>query len=89
MEDNLTDEAKAEIAAAIRILRDDGLHVHKTYARYMKENGTPPAPDPAKTPPADPKAKPSVEGGPPPVKDGPPPEPPKPGKRSIWWGDRE
>ena len=77
---DLTDEAKAEIAAAIKILRDDGVHIHKSYAAFVKSQGQT---DPPKTDP--PKDPPSIEGNPPPVKDE---KTEKPEKKGIWWGDR-
>jgi hypothetical protein len=54
----LSAEAKAEIAEAARILRDDGVHIHRTYAAFQKSQQA----DGDKEPP---------EGGPPPVKDPP------------------
>jgi hypothetical protein len=74
----LTDEAKAEIAAAIKILRDDGIHIHKTYAGFLKSQNDKPGDD---------KEPESVEGGPPPVKETKN-EPPKPEKMGLWWRDR-
>lgn len=77
---DLTDEAKAEIADAIRILREDGVHIHKSYAAFLKsqEGKT----DPPKN---DPPKDPSTEGEPPPVKDQ---KTDPPAKKGIWWGDR-
>jgi hypothetical protein len=76
----MSDEAKAELAAAIKIAREDGLHVHKTYAQYMAKKDAPVDP-PAPTDPPAPK-----DGDPPPPKEGPT-DPPK--KKGLWWGDRE
>jgi len=76
---DLTDEAKAEIAAAIKILREDGVHIHKTYAQFQKTLENPPKKEETE-PPAPPK-----DGDPPPPKDGPT-EPPK--KAGLWWGNR-
>lgn len=90
--EGLTDEAKAEIQAAIRILRDDGVHIHKTYDRYIKSRvdkdaelggKAADAVDPAKqtpTPPTDPTP-------PPPPPNPEPNEPPK--KKGLWWGDKD
>lgn len=75
----LSDAARAEIAEAVRILREDGVHIHKTYAEFQKSLET-------KTDPPQPPE--DTEGKPPPAKE-PPAEPPaEPGKRSLWWGDR-
>jgi hypothetical protein len=80
MESDPTEESiRKEIADAVRIAREDGMHIHKTYARFQKSlEGKPPTPP---TPPTgDPK-------DPPPLKDTPPPTPTK--KKGIWWGDRD
>lgn len=80
----LTDEAKAEIKAAIDILKSDGIHFTKAMEKHLKTKEEPPAPDPSKTSPPDPT------GGPPPKADpvtDPAADPPK--KRGLWWGDRE
>lgn len=81
----LTDEAKAEIKAAIDILKSDGVHIHKTYKSFLASQ-EPPA-DPKKPPVADPKNPPVAD--PPPPKDStdPPADPPKRG--GIWWGTKE
>lgn len=82
MEDDPTEEQiKAEIAAAVKILREDGVHLHKTYRKkYLAEppeGGTPPEP------PQSPK-----EGDPPPLKGkGKENEPVK--RKGIWWGNNE
>jgi hypothetical protein len=75
----LTDAAKAEIAAAIKIVREDKVH---SYIRRSTAGGTPP-PTPPPTPPVPP-----VPGGPLP----PPPKPPEPTvppvkPRSAYWGE--
>lgn len=73
----MSDEAKAELAEAVRILKEDGIHIHKTYAAFQKTLEQPPT-DPATDPPKD--------GDPPPPK----PDPtPTPKKKSLWWGERE
>jgi hypothetical protein len=71
------DWAKAEIAEAIRILKEDGLHIHRTYDAFMKTKEAPT--DPPKSEDDD------TEGKPPPAKDAPTD---KPGRKSLWWGDR-
>jgi hypothetical protein len=55
----LSEEAKAEIAKAVSILKSDGVHIHKTYPAFMK------AQEEAS------KGKEPPEGGPPPAKDPP------------------
>lgn len=72
--------AKAEIADAVRILKEDGAHIHKTYAAFQKTlTGD-------KPPEGDPKD--------PPTEGGPPPEKPEPSESSdekrpgLWWGKR-
>ena len=73
----LSDEAKAEIAAAVKILREDGVHIHKSYAAFQKSLGDKPEGKPEDKP---------TEGEPPPPK----PEPTeKPKKKGLWWGDAE
>jgi hypothetical protein len=86
--EGLTDAAKSEIAAAIAILKSDGIHIHKTYASFMKgqeeakkdgsgsENPNPGNEDPGN----------GEEGQPPPKKEEDA-DPPK--KKGLWWGDRE
>lgn len=88
MTDGLTDAAKAEIAEAFRILKED-----KTDAWYRKmvakHHQTPPT-DPKPTdPPTDPKPTDPPKPPPPPVKDPPTDPPPEPKKRGIWWGEDE
>ena len=78
----LSDEAKAEIAAAVKILREDGVHIHKSYAAFQKSLGDKPEDKPQDKPVED---KPT-ESEPPPPK----PEPTeKPKKKGLWWGDAE
>ena len=69
---DLTDEAKAEIADAVRIVREDRQFSMLQKLSGSKESATPP--DPSK-------------GNPPPPKD-PATEPPSPKKAGLWWGDR-
>jgi hypothetical protein len=75
--DPTEDAIKSEIAAAVKILREDGVHIHKTYAQFQATLDKKEPPNP--TDPPDPK-----EGDPPPPGD--PKDPPK--KKGIWWGDR-
>jgi hypothetical protein len=92
MADGLTDAAKAEIAAAIRIVREDRID------KLLRDRLKSPAPDPLfnpndppKDPPKDPDPKdpPKDPITPPPAKDptiDPPIDEPK-GKRSAYWGE--
>jgi hypothetical protein len=57
----LSAEAKAEIQAAIGILKSDGVHIHKTYPGFLK----------AQQDAADGKKDGPTDGKPPPVKDKP------------------
>lgn len=71
---------RKEIADAVRILRDDGVHIHRSYTKFKESlGGDPPVDPPAIDPP---------EGGPPPPKP-PATDPPKTTKKGIWWGERE
>ena len=80
----LSDEAKAEIAAAVKILRDDGVHIHKSYAAFQKSlEETEDKPE-GKT--EDKTEDKPTEGEPPPAKEEPTQ---KPKKKGLWWGDAE
>jgi hypothetical protein len=80
MENDPTEEQiKAEIAAAVKILREDGLNIHKTYAQFQKDQGN--AGDVKND-----KTKPSGEGNPPPEKTDPGTE--SPARKGLWWGSR-
>jgi hypothetical protein len=74
---DLTDEAKAEIAEAVRIVREDK---REARLRAIHEHLIPPTPE--SNPPKD------GEPTPPPTskKDGED-DPPKPKKSGLWWGD--
>ena len=74
----LSDAAKEEIAAAVKILREDGVHIHRTYKKFMAEV------DKIPTGEENPEDKPK-DGDPPPPKDDKN-EPPK--KADLWWGGR-
>lgn len=77
-DDEAPDWAKREIAEAVRILREDGLHIHKTYEQYMASKDQDKTdPEPTET---------DTEGQPPPAKDNPT-DPPA--KKSLWWGERK
>lgn len=79
----LTDEARAEIAAAVKILRDDGVHIHKTYAAFQKSQQDKPQDKPEDKVQDKPEDTPT-EGEPPPVKDTPAV---KPVRKGLWWGE--
>jgi hypothetical protein len=68
---------KREIAEAVRILRDDGVHISKTVGTLWEKMNAPKAEPPKEDP---------GEGDPPPKKEKPAEEPPKPEKRGLWWG---
>jgi hypothetical protein len=75
----LSDEAKAEIKAAMDILKSDGVHFTKAMEKHMKG-----------TPPADPKPPvPKPGDNPPPPKAEPPADPPTVKKAGLWWGTKE
>lgn len=74
----LTPEAKAEIAEAVRIVREDKFtqYVRTTMEKHLPKPPEPPTNEPPKPPTGDPA---------------PPPEPkpedePKPKKTGLWWG---
>lgn len=72
----LSEEARAEIAEAVRILREDGIHIHKTYPAFLKSQEPPQEKGPG-------------DGDPPPPKDDPEPLV-KPRKKGIGlWGATE
>jgi hypothetical protein len=77
---DLTEAAKAEIAAAIAIVRED------RFEKYVRASISRPAPaDPTKDDPIfDPEKDPAVP--PPPKPKDPDPEPPK-GRKSAYWGE--
>lgn len=74
---DLTDEAKAEIAAAVKIVREDKEHAR---LRAIHEHLIPPTPETDPPKPGDPV--------PPPTSQTPnEPDPPKSKKAGLWWGD--
>lgn len=77
-DDEVISVTKKEWDDVIRIMREDGIHIHKTYAAFQKTQQE------ADTEAAKEEA---TDGKPPPVKDQSVTEPPK--KRGLWWGDRE
>lgn len=77
----LTDDAVAEIKAAIKILKEDGFHVTRIMDKLAKKKDAPPSdPKPSDAPPKD--------GDVPPPKDEPN-EPTEAKRRGVWWGDQK
>jgi hypothetical protein len=78
--DELTPEAKAEIAAAIEIVRQD------KNDQWWKDKVSTWEP---KAPPTDPPKPPDGPNPPPPTDPPKPPDPPEdaPKKRGLYWGD--
>jgi hypothetical protein len=92
-DDELTDAAKAEIAAAIAIVREDRID------KLLRERlATPKEPVPQNPPvppsptPNNPPVPPTPNPTPPPTNNPPGPTPPNPEptpkKRGLYWGDR-
>lgn len=78
----LTDDAKREIEAAIKIVREDKVH------EYIRRSSQPkPADPPAPTPPAGPPTPPGGPTPPPPTPPAGPPADPPTGKKSAYWGE--
>lgn len=75
--DPTEEQIKAQIAEAVRILREDGVHIHKTYAEFQKTLSE-------DQPESDPDPK---EGDPPPPK--PDKEVKNPERKGLWWGARQ
>lgn len=86
---DLTDEAKREIAEAVRIVREDKFaqYVRTGLPDWMKNAAppVPPTPPPGPNPPPVPPTLPPGPTPPPPVPPTPPtpPEPVK--KKGLWW----
>jgi hypothetical protein len=82
MADEAPDWAKAEIAEAVRILREDGVHIHKTYAQFQASLGDKSGDKGTGTETESEETE--TEGNPPPG--GAKNEPPK--RKGLWWSDR-
>lgn len=85
------DWAKKEVQEAIRILKEDGMHIHRTYEQFLAskkvEKGSEVGEGLANAGESLSGEGESTEGKPPPEK----PEEKqqeKPKKKSLWWGDR-
>lgn len=74
-DDEMFTVTRGEWREAMRIAKEDGIHIHKSYAAFQKS-----------LEPKEGDEKPPEDGEPPPKKEEEN-EPPK--KKSIWWGDRE
>ena len=80
------EEIKKELQDAIRILKSDGFHIHRTAEAYAKTREKPADEPKSEDPkPEDPPKPDKEEGGPPPVKEKAA-DPPKP--RDWWFGSR-
>jgi len=80
----LSEAAKAEIQAAIAILKSDGLHIHKTAEAYARSKETKDdSSGSGNNDSAD--TEDGEEGKPPPKKEE---ENEKPAKQGLWWGKR-
>jgi len=88
MADQLTPEAKAEIAEAVRIVRQDKMDKFLRSHPLLNPKRDDPPPDPKKTAPpkpTDPPTEPPTDPPPPKPAD-PPTDPPKAGK-GLWWNN--
>lgn len=91
-DDDLTDAAKAEIAAAIRIVREDRFEQYARTAieKHAPKNDPPTPPNPpvppGPTPPIVPPGP--TPPPPPPIVPPMPPEPPKKKSRLSYWGEQ-
>lgn len=87
----LTPEAKAEIAAAIKIVKEDKLEKFLRARLPDPANPVPPTPSPTPPPPTPPNPTPPPNPPsptpPPPAPDPPTNDPPAVTRRSVYWGD--
>lgn len=87
----LSEEAKAEIKEAIRILREDGVHIHKTYKQFMDSQRVNDAADTGEklSETGEKLGGEDTEGSPPPEKPEEKTEKQEKAKKAgLWWGDR-
>jgi hypothetical protein len=85
--DEAPDWAKKEVQEAIRILKEDGVHIHKTYKAFLDSQHTEnEAATGEKLSETGEKLSGDTEGSPPPEKQEEKQEKPK--KKGMWWGDR-
>jgi len=83
----LTDDAKTELAEAIRIVREDRFEKYVRERTPKQEPPKDPPKDPTKDPLIDPEKDPKDPPNPPPPKDPPDPNDPPKGRKSAWWGE--
>ena len=79
-----------ELMEAFRIAREDGMHVHKTYAQFQAQQEKAKAGKTEDKPEgkSEVKTEEDTAGKPPPEKpEGEKQEKPK--RKSLWWGDRD
>lgn len=88
MSDETPEWAKRELKEAIRILKEDGVHIHKSYEAFLAtkkvEKGSEAGEKLAEG--GEKLAGEETEGNPPPEK--PEDKQEKPRKKGAWWGDR-
>jgi hypothetical protein len=84
----LTDDARAAIADAVRILRDDGVHIHRTYDRYLKSKVDKESATGDKLADVSDPDKTKTDPPPPPPNNDPPNGDVETKKRGLWWGDK-
>lgn len=86
--DETPDWAKKEIQEAIRILKEDGVHIHKTYKAFMDSQHTKTETETGEklSETGEKLSGEETEGTPPPEK--PEEKTEKPKKKGMWWGDR-
>ena len=80
------DWAKNEVKEAIRILKEDGMHIHRTYKAFMDSEAGKKVDKAAETGEKLSGEESDTTGQPPPEK--PEEKQEKPKKKSLWWGDR-
>lgn len=87
MTDPTEDMVRKEIVDAVRILRDDGVHVTKAFRKLSKLTADAEKPETPAEKPGE-KTEEPTEGKPPPAREEKPGEPPAPKteKRGVWWG---
>lgn len=82
-DDEIITVTKKEWDDVIRIMREDGIHIHKSYAAFQKSLEPKDPPKEGENPNEPPK---EGDGNPPPKKEEEN-EPPK--KRSLWWRESD
>lgn len=86
--DDTPDWAKKEIQEAIRILKEDGVHIHKSYKAFMDSQHVKTETETGeKLAEGGEALSGETEGTPPPEKQEEKQQE-KPKKKGVWWGDR-